>query len=472
MITKIKPNHAAAMELMLEGSIALSKATRQGICINEKYCRSRSKLLGLQADKKEREFFNSDMGKLWRRVFNTPNLNSNPQLSTVLYDKMKAPVKKTTDKGDPSTDKEALGILQKDIPELQTFLDCRAIKNIKTTYIDKFLKETVNGVMHPNFSLIIPVTYRSSSQDPNFQNFHKRDKKKKKIVRKAMRPRKGYRLFAFDFSGIEVAISCAYHKDPKMMHYVSFPEKNNMHTDMATQIFFLEEFSKAWDGEKILRDGTKNGFVFPQFYGDYFGNNAVVLANFAKLPDSGKFSKKDGVKLHSGLHIGEHLINNGIYRYDDFVDHIEEIEKDFWGRRFKKYGQWKKDNVKQFLETGVLPFLTGFTAGGLLAKNEINNYPIQGAAFHCLLKCLIKLTQEFEERGMKSRIIGQIHDECVMDVWPPETETVLALCKWVATEWLREEWKWINVPLEIEASVFDINAHWASDSETHVLRAA
>jgi hypothetical protein len=256
-----------------------------------------------------------------------------------------------------------------------------------------------------------------------------------------------------------------------MIKYVKYPEKNNMHTDMAIQIYMLDEFHKE-GSEKILRSGAKNGFVFPQFYGDYYLNNAVSLATWGKLPTQGQFNEKQGLELITGKTLGQHLIQKDIHDFDDFVEHIKQVEDDFWNNRFKEYGKWKKNNVKEYYKNGYLKTLTGFVCSGFLSRNDINNYPIQGSAFHCNLYTFIKLNKEIKKRKLKSKLIGQIHDSIIIDACTKEVTLLMDLLKNIACVQLRKEWKWINVPLEIEANVFEPDAHWASGSEVQVLRAA
>jgi len=467
----IQPNKPQAQQLIHEGLLALSEATRQGMLIDVVYCTKINKILNVKISKLEKKFFKSKMGRLWKHIYKTPNINSDDQLRNILYDKLKAKVKKKTESKKPSCDNEALEAAAIDIPELKIFAEYKKLSKVQGTYIQGILKETVNGILHPSFNLHIPVTFRSSSQNINFQNIPNRDAKLKKLVRKAFIPSKGNQLMAADFSGIEVNVGACAHKDPKMLDYCRHPEKNNMHTDMAKQIYMLDQFQKE-GAEKTLRKGAKNGYVFPQFYGDYYGNNALSLAHWGDLPQEGRFTKKQGVKLMTGITLGQHFINKGISNYDSFVNHIKAVEEDFWENRFKVYNKWKENNIKDYYKKGHLNMLTGFTCSGLLGPNDINNYPIQGPAFHCLLKTFIKTNKEIKKRGLKSRLIGQIHDELIIDADPSEVETLKTLLRWIACEWLREEWSWIIVPMEIEATVYGIDATWATEPEVTVLRAS
>ena len=469
---QVKPNHPEAYKLIHDGLLALSEASIQGMRIDVKYCRKMDIILTKKIKRLKRQIEETHMGQLWQTIYGKSMLlNSDPQLSNIIFKKLKAKVVKETESGLPSVDQVSLTAAQETVPELALLLEYRKLSKVQGTYIQKFLKETVDGIMHPSFNLHTVVTYRSSSNNPNFQNIPNRDAELRKIARRAFVPRPGYQLMAADFSGIEVCISCCNHLDPKMIKYVKYPEKNNMHTDMAIQLYMLDEFQKEGT-EKTLRKGAKNGFVFPQFYGDYYGNNAPALMQWAEMPSDGAFNVKQGLPLMTGKTIGQHFIDKGIDNYRQFLDHVQDVQGDFWTKRFKVYNNWKKKNVAKYYKKGHLNLLTGFTCSGLIGQNDINNYPIQGAAFHCLLKTFTKLNQEIKARGLKSRLIGQIHDEVVLDAHPSEIETLKSLLKWIACEWLLDEWKWIIVPMEIETTVYDVDASWATKAEESILRAA
>jgi hypothetical protein len=69
---------------------------------------------------------------------------------------------------------------------------------------------------------------------------------------------------------------------------------------MAKQIFIFDEMSKSIPAHKLLRQAAKNAFVFPQFYGDYFANNANYLCDWVGLP-KGKWKKDIGIELPEGV---------------------------------------------------------------------------------------------------------------------------------------------------------------------------
>src|SRR5690625_536011 len=223
-------------KLFHEGILALGRAERQGIRIDLEYCRSAEKDITEQITALKKELHNTKFYRHWKHSIGgkKPNINSNTQLAHFLYNVKKLKATKTTASGKGSTDEEALESLG--IQEVRILLKIRKLRKIKDTYLNGFLKEQVDGYIHPFFNLHIPRTFRSSSQNPNFQNIPKRDKEAREIIRKALYPRPGYQLLEVDYGGIEVAISACYHKDPQMIKYIEDPT-TDMHGDMAKQIF-------------------------------------------------------------------------------------------------------------------------------------------------------------------------------------------------------------------------------------------
>ena len=304
------------------------------------------------------------------------------------------------------------------------------------------------------------ICVHNSSDGPNFQNIPKRDKEAMKICRQAILPRPGHMLIEADFSALEVNISECYHKDPVMMKYL-LDDASDMHLDMAKQIFMMGEMSKKTPAHAILRQGAKNSFVFPQFYGDYYGNNAHGLVEWAKLPN-GKWKDGLGIELPDGTTISTHLRAKGIKSFDQFTEHLKAVEDDFWNRRFKAYGQWRKKAVKNYQKRGWLKLHTGFVCSGVMRKNEIVNYPIQGAAFHCLLFTFIELSKIAAREKWKSKIVGQIHDSILIDALPVELDRIKEALRIIVKERLPKAWKWIIVPLEIDIDEYGIDSPWVS----------
>lgn len=454
------PRFEEAYQLLHEGILALARAERAGIRVDSDYIEEQMGYLNIEITQLEESIIRTNFYKHWKHSMKGAiNMHSNTQLATFLYKVKRLKIEKETTSGLGSTDDETLRQLATnyDIPELETLLKVRKLKRVRDTYLLAFEREQVNGYIHPFFNLHLVTTYRSSSDHPNFQNIPKRDEESMQLCRRALYPRPGHQLLEIDYSGLEVRIAACYHKDPTMLEYIKNP-KSDMHADMAKQIFLLKDFDKETHG--VLRQAAKNGFVFPEFYGDYYKNCAINMAcGWGKL-SRGLWNKGEGITI-GNTSLSNHLIRKGIRSLDSFENHVRKIEKDFWGRRFYKYAQWKDQWWEGYKKRGYIELLTGFICSGVMKKNDCINYPVQGAAFHCLLWSFIQLDKALTGERLDTRLIGQIHDSILLDVNPKELDYVTEMAHKITCFELPEVWKWIIVPLDIEAELAPVDASWA-----------
>jgi len=456
---KIEATSLDAYRLMHDGVLALARAERAGIRCDVDYLQEQQAYLTKKIDRGERKFKNTKLFRHWEHTTHgMVNVHSDKQLATFLYKTKKIKPPRLTTSGQGSTDEETLKDLG--IPELLDLIQIRKLMKIRDTYLESFRREQVNGYIHPFFNLHLVRTFRSSADRPNFQNIPKRDKESMLLTRRALFPRPGHQLLEIDYSGLEVKIAACYHEDPNMLKYIHDPT-TDMHADMASQIFKIDHFDKNSPEHSYLRAAAKNGFVFPEFYGDYFGNCAQALAcRWGGLPHD-KWTYDKGVIVEDKRTLAKHLIGKGIHNFGMFQNHIQDIEADFWNNRFPDYAKWKERWWAEYQRTGSIKMKTGFECSGVMGRNDCINYPVQGAAFHCLLWSFIQLDRISQEQKWRSRLIGQIHDAIVFDVHPDELQTVLRIAQRVTCEDLPKAWKWINVPLEVDAEICDVDASWA-----------
>ena len=186
----------------------------------------------------------------------------------------------------------------------------------------------------------------------------------------------------------------------------------------------------------------------------------MVCEEWVQLPQK-VWDSSMGIEIEPGKTIGAHLIKKGIKSYSVFVEHLKKIETDFWKNRFPVYDKWKRDHYEIYKKYGYVSLKTGFACQGIMTRNQAVNYPIQGSAFHCLLWSFITLSNRLQELNFKSRIVGQIHDSIVIDIYPPELLEVYKMVQKIGTKELPKEFSWINVPLTIEADLCPVNASWA-----------
>ena len=324
-------------------------------------------------------------------------------------------------------------------------IELRKKEKIRGTYLSQFLREiSEDGKLHPFFDLHNSRTYRSTSSSPNFQNIPVRDEQAKKVIRSGLLPSPGNCIAEVDYSGIEVKIAACYTKDENLVKYVSDPS-TDMHRDTAADIWLLpkEEVTSR------IRYHAKNGWVFPQFYGDWYKSCASVLWETCL-----------GLETVGGVTIADHLKSVGLGSYQRFENHCRMVEDSFWNERFCGYKQWKDDINSFYRRRGYIETFLGFRYTGYMDYKQVTNYPIQGTAFHCLLWSLVHVAKWLREHKAETRIIGQIHDSIVLDLVPGEKKDVLSAVKKIMTQYIRDRYSWIIVPLEVEFEVTGVDQSW------------
>jgi len=453
----IEPFLQEGYQLLHQGAIELSRVEANGIRIHRRRLKEAIEEASQRLLKLRHAIITDPLWKHWRKRFGeNANLASRDQLAHILYQELKYPVTRLTEKGRPSVDEEVLQ--EVDIPIIQRIGEYLKIEKILGTFLLGIQKEIApDGRIHPVFNLHTARTYRSSSDSPNFQNFPVRDKEASRLVRSLFIPSKGCLLVENDFKGIEVVVSAAYHRDKNFISYIRDPKKD-MHRDLAAQIYCLEPSQVTKD----IRYGAKNKFVFPQFYGDFYKSCAKALWDWIR---KGKLKAPDGRSLY------DHLYDKGIRELGacdmekepvpgTFEYHVKQVEDDFWNRRFRDYGKWRKEWFQKYQERGYFDLLSGFRIQGFFPRNAVVNYPIQGSAFHCLLWSLIQINRRLRKAGLQSKIVGQIHDSIVADVVREELREYLCIVEDVTMRQLPRHFDWLVVAPQIEYEISYPERSW------------
>lgn len=434
-------------ELFLNGSIALADVEENGVPINHEYYKDMTNQLEEEISNLKTKIYSSEEAEKFKKVTGKLlDLNSSVDIKKLLYDILKLPVIKLTENENEAIDKEVLTKLK--TPFGNDLINYRKKLKVKNTYLAQFINEACpDNKVHPSFDLNFVTSYRSSSSNPNFQNIPIRDEESMKLVRNGIVPSKGNKILEGDYGSLEVRIMACYTHDPVLIDYLV--SGGDMHKEEAKHLFLFTD--QEWDNLDAktahdVRFYTKNQKVFPYFYGSYY---KICCENIWPI-----------VKI---LKLQPHLAKKGIKTINDFEKWMEEDEKRFW-KKFKVFRSWQQDQEEEYLSKGKVDFFTGFSIDGYLRKNQLLNMKVQGTAFHCLLWSLIYLNRELKD--YRSKIIGQIHDSLVIDLFPAEQETVIELCNHVMTELLRLEWDWIIVPLVAEFEITEIDQPWAFKNES------
>lgn len=452
----MKPITSQAYKLFHEGCIALSQMEYNGICIDTEYLEGAIERAELKIGKLYKALKQDKIYKTWKKRYGQKtNLGSHQQLGKILFDVMKYPCPARTKTGRPKTDARILETI--DLKFIRRFLRIEKLKKAKGTYLQGILRETMNGFLHPFFSLHTASSYRGSSDDPNFQNIPIKDPEISELIRRCFIPRSRNRqIVETDFKRIEICGAACYHHDPRMIRYIENPKKD-LHRDMAAKCYMLSKDQVSY----WIRDSGKNRFVFPQFYGDYY---LACAQNMWRALDELKLKTVDGLNLK------KHLRRKGITALGEcdpskeplpgtFEEHLQKVEYDFW-HKFRVYAAWKETWWSEYLSKGYFDTLSGFRVSGFLRKNQVINMPVQGTSFHFLLWSLIRINKLLKKYKMKSLIIGQIHDSLVGDIPKSELEDFCEIAQQVMTVDLLKHWDWIIVPMAIEIDAAPPGLSW------------
>ena len=455
-----QPATTEAYRLLHEGALAFSVIEAAGMRIDVGYLdrtiiETEQRIAAIEAKLKGMDEYN-----LQRRRYGTEtNLTSRDQLAAVLFEDMGLPCEKRTKTGRPQLDEEAL--LKTGLSYCRGLLKLEKLNKLNGTYLHGLRREVeADGYVHTSYNLASGAynddtkggarSYRGSCSDPNLQNVPVRNKEIGKLIRQAFIPRDGHVLVEADFGGHEVRVACNVCKDPVLIHDAV---EGDMHRDWAAKCWGIEEDEVTKD----IRFYGKNGFVFPQFYGDFHKQIAPILWEQRGLETKGGRNLEDHLNMAMGItELGDCSFGQDAVQ-GTFEHQIKQVEHEFWNDRYVGYRDWRKMRLRQYKSQGWFDMPTGFVCSGVYAKNQVLNYPIQGAAFHCLLWTVIQLVKEMRRKKMRSVVIGEVHDSVVADVHRSELDDYVEMIERIAVKDIMEAWSWITVPLVIEADVAENN---------------
>ena len=318
------------------------------------------------------------------------NIASPKQLGEVLFNKLKLIDKpKKTKTGQFATGEEILAGLASKHPIAAKILDYRELQKLKSTYVDALpaLISEKDGRIHTSYNQAVAATGRLSSTNPNLQNIPIRTEKGREI-RKAFVPRANdYLLMSADYSQIELRIMASFSGDESMIQ--AFKEGKDIHAITASKIYKipLEEVT-----EDMRRKAKTANF------GIIYGISAFGLAQrlgisrteAAKLIEA-YFTEFPAVKVYM-----DRVINEARER-----GYVETI----LGRR-----RYLRDINSR-----------NATMRGFAERNAINA-PIQGSAADMIKVAMVNIHRWMHEKGLKSKMILQVHDELVFDVFEGEKD--------------------------------------------------
>ena len=388
----------------------LSKIETNGVLIDSKALQKLSKDLDKELNEIESKCF-----KITNKEF---NLNSPKQLQEILYDELKIPVSKKTPTGKPSTDEDTLQFLAQtnELPKL--ILEYRSLNKLKTGYTDKLPLQIskTSGRVHTSYQQAITSTGRLSSTDPNLQNIPIKTSRGKKI-RKTFIAQGEKRIFAADYSQIELRIMAHLSKDKNLLK--AFKNKIDIHSFTASEIF-------AIDIENVSTDDRRAAKAIN--FGLIYGMSSFGLSKQLGIPIS---AAKDYMDVY-------------FERYPRIKSYMNQI-KDF-----------AKNNG--YIETiyGRKLYLPEISSKNVqrrkYAERTAINAPVQGSAADIIKIAMIQIDQWLSNNQSETKMIMQVHDELVFEI--PEKNAVADVENIIK---IMKNCVSLNLPLEVN---YGIDKNW------------
>tara|TARA_R110000737_G_scaffold120479_3_gene152733 strand:+ start:2 stop:2710 length:2709 start_codon:yes stop_codon:yes gene_type:complete len=381
-------------------------------------------LEGINLDK---EFLNSlssdlnnDIATLEKKIYEDAgtefNIGSPKQLGEILFDKLKLVEKpKKTKTGQYSTAEDVLSYLAKDHEIIQNVLDYRGLAKLKSTYVDALPEqvEPSTGRVHTDYMQTVAATGRLSSNNPNLQNIPIRTERGRQ-VRKAFIPRdENYTLLAADYSQIELRIIAALSEETTMIE--AFKNGEDIHASTASKVFDIPI-------EQVTREQRSNAKTVN--FGIIYGVSAFGLSNQTDL------SRSEAKELIDTYYKTYPKLRNYMSEQVDFARENGYVQTVLGRRRYLKDINGSNAIVR-----------------GAAERNAVNA-PIQGSAADIIKIAMINIHKKLEEGNYKSKMLLQVHDELVFDIYNPELEELKTLIK----SEMENAYK-LDVPLDVEVGV-------------------
>ncbi len=316
------------------------------------------------------------------------NINSPKQLGEILFEKMQLKGGKKTKTG-YSTAADVLEKLAPDYPVVADILEYRGLTKLKSTYADG-LAQCIgsDGRIHTNFNQMITATGRISSTEPNLQNIPMR-MELGRLIRKVFVPKSGCIFMDADYSQIELRILAHMSEDAELIEAYRMSE--DIHRITASKVFHTP-FEEVTDLQRRNAKAVNFGIV----YG---------ISSFGLSQDL-SISRKE-----AAAYIEQYFETYpGI---KEFLDRCVQTAKDS-GESRTMY-----DRRRPIPELSSSNFMQR-----QFGERVAMNAPIQGTAADIMKIAMIKVYRSLLAQGLKSRIILQVHDELLLEVYEDEVEQV------------------------------------------------
>jgi DNA polymerase-1 len=374
------------------------------------------------------EELNNDILNLEQRIYAAAgeefNIASPKQLGIILFEKLKLVDKpKKTKTGQYATSEDILSYLAKEHDIIKDILEYRGLAKLKSTYVDALplQVEESTGRVHTDYMQTVAATGRLSSNNPNLQNIPIRTERGRQ-VRKAFIPRnEEYTLLAADYSQIELRIIAALSQEETMIE--AFKNGEDIHASTASKVFNVPL-------NEVTREQRSNAKTVN--FGIIYGVSAFGLSNQTDL------SRSEAKDLIDTYYATYPKLRSFIHEQVDFARDNGYVQTVLGRRRYLKDINSRNAVVR-----------------GAAERNAVNA-PIQGSAADIIKIAMIHIYNKLQDGNFKTKMLLQVHDELVFDVYKPELEAIKNLVK----SEMENAFK-LDVPLDVDLDTGDnwLEAH-------------
>ena len=352
------------------------------------------------------------------------NIDSPKQLGDILFNHLALDEKaKKTKTGQYKTDEQTLLKLASKHQIVKEILEYRQQKKLQSTYVDalpKLISAQTNR-LHTTFMQTVAATGRLSSTNPNIQNIPIKTEMGKEIRKAFISRNKDYSILAADYSQIELRIIAALSGDKSMID--AFKNNIDIHSSTAAKVFKV-------DFNDVTQDMRRKAKMVN--FGIIYGITAFGL------------SQRLGVKRGEA----KEIIDNYFEQFPDIKTYMDSMI-DF--ARENGYVETIKNRKRHLKDINS----RNAPIRGFAERNAINA-PIQGSAADIIKIAMINIRKEMQLRNLKSKLLLQVHDELVFDLFNEEKDVMLELVEKNMSGAVN-----LKVPLNVEMGIADnwLDAH-------------
>lgn len=322
------------------------------------------------------------------------NIGSPAQVGMVLFERLRIdPKAKKTARGSYSTTEQILEKYAPKVPLVSLILKIRRLKKLIATYLDA-LPEMVNpatGKIHTSYNQTVTATGRISSTNPNLQNIPIRTDDGREI-RRAFIADPGDLIMSADYSQIELRLIADLSADKDMIE--GFLSGDDIHRITASKIYGVPL-------EEVTDDQRRHAKTAN--FGIIYGISAFGLAE----------------RLGIARSEAKQLIDGYFATYPHIRDYLTQAVETARSQGYVTTRMGRRRYLPEINSRNAV-------VRGYAERNAVNA-PIQGSAADIIKVAMVRIYNEMDTRGLRSKMIMQVHDELIFNIVPDELDIMREL---------------------------------------------